>query len=164
MIKVDIYTDGSCLNNGQENATAGWASVLVCGDNSKQISGKVDGAKNGRAELTAVLEGLNALKPKKNMELNVTVYCDAAYIVNAFVPGKDGIRPIAYWFQHNGIKKDKKEVQNFDVWTAIKDQMVRLGLKVGTNLSFSKVAAHSGDVYNELCDKLAKKAATAAIH
>lgn len=77
MQKVTIYTDGACSGNP---GPGGWAAVLLYGDLKKEISGGSKQTTNNIMELTAILEGLKALKH----DCEVEIYSDSAYCVNAF--------------------------------------------------------------------------------
>lgn len=60
-----IYTDGSCINNGNENAIATWGYVVTNEDNKilEVCTGKVTGKQNSnRAELTAAIKALQHIK------------------------------------------------------------------------------------------------------
>ena len=59
---IDIYTDGSCLGNGNIDAPGGWGAVLIYKTNIKKVSGPIESTTNNRAELLAVINALNILK------------------------------------------------------------------------------------------------------
>ena len=142
MKKVDIYTDGACSYNP---GPGGWAAVLIYKGNEKEISGYEPESTNNRMELTAVLQALQALKEA----CYVTVYTDSAYIHNAFAKGW-----INNW-QANGWKTaSKKPVENQDLWKGI----IELAKK--HRVTWKKVKGHADDKYNNICDKLARKAIT----
>ncbi len=138
---IDIYTDGACSGNP---GPGGWGAVLLYGDNKKEISGAEPDTTNQRMELLAVIKALEALKVK---DWKVTVYSDSAYIVNAFKQNW-----IGNW-QKNGWKNSKKEaVANQDLWKRL------LALLELNQVNIEKVKGHSGDVWNEKCDELARHA------
>ena len=59
MQKVTIYTDGACSGNP---GPGGWAAILMAKDLKKEISGGNKSTTNNIMELTAIIEGLKALK------------------------------------------------------------------------------------------------------
>ena len=59
MEKVIIYTDGACSGNP---GPGGWGTILMYGDNKKEISGGKKNTTNNVMEVTAVIEGLKLLK------------------------------------------------------------------------------------------------------
>ena len=59
MQKVIIYTDGACSGNP---GPGGWAAVLMAGELKKEISGGDKNTTHTIMELTAIIQGLKALK------------------------------------------------------------------------------------------------------
>jgi ribonuclease HI len=138
---VTIYTDGACSGNP---GPGGWGAILMHGDRVKELSGGELETTNQRMELTAVLQALMALKVTG---WDVLVHSDSAYVVNAVGQGW-----LERW-QANGWKNSKKEpVANQDLWLKLL-QLMKLN-----RVAFAKVAGHSGDVWNERCDQLARQA------
>ena len=43
---IDIYTDGSCLGNGNVDAPGGWGAVLIYQTNIKNVSGPIESTTN----------------------------------------------------------------------------------------------------------------------
>lgn len=138
MQKVTIYTDGACSGNP---GPGGWAAILISGNNRKEISGGNKNTTNNIMEITAILEGLKALK----VECEVNIYSDSAYCVNAFNQG---------WI-YNWIKKGWKTaggepVKNKDLWQEL------YGLTQKHKVTFNKVKGHSDDELNNRCDEMAR--------
>ena len=61
MEKVIIYTDGACSGNP---GPGGWGTILMYKEHKKELSGGAKNTTNNIMEITAVLEGLRALKTK----------------------------------------------------------------------------------------------------
>ena len=138
MQKVIIYTDGACSGNP---GPGGWAAILIYGDNKKEISGGSPKTTNNIMELTAILEGLKALK----VDCEVEIYSDSAYSVNAFNQG---------WI-YNWIKKGWKtasgeSVKNKELWQEL------YNLTKKHKVTFNKVKGHSDNELNNRCDELAR--------
>lgn len=79
---IQIFTDGACLNNGQLQARGSWAAILRNPEGRmKEIAGPLEGDQqiNNRAELTAVIKGLQALKNPGSVVEAVT---DSIYVKN----------------------------------------------------------------------------------
>ncbi len=138
MKKVDIYTDGACSGNP---GAGGWCAILIYKGIEKIVSGGVRETTNNRMEMTAVIEGLKALREK----CDVTVYSDSAYTVNAVEQGW-----LSYWIAHNWHTKDKSEVKNVDLWQSLFTEMQKHKLR------FVKVKGHSDNEYNNRCDEIAR--------
>ena len=138
MQKVIIYTDGACSGNP---GPGGWAAILISGKNRKEISGGNKNTTNNIMEITAILEGLKALK----VECEVNIYSDSEYCVNAFNQG---------WI-YNWIKKGWKTasgepVKNKELWQEL------YVLTQKHKVTFNKVKGHSDDELNNRCDEMAR--------
>lgn len=145
---VELYTDGSTIGNP---GVGGWGAVLLYQDSkefyTKEISGSSQETTNNRMELTAVIEGLNALK----CTCDVIVYSDSQYVVYAHTKGR-----IKHWQADGWLRKGDKKVPNSDLWQEL------LQVEEKHHVKFVWVRGHKGNVLNERCDKLAKQAARKA--
>ena len=63
---VEIFTDGSCSGNP---GAGGWGTVLRYNGVEKELSGGEAMTTNNKMELTAVIEGLKALKKPCKVKL-----------------------------------------------------------------------------------------------
>ena len=100
MEEVIIYTDGACSGNP---GPGGWGSILMMGENKKEISGGKKDTTNNVMELTAVIEALKLLKRPCKVDL----YSDSAYVVNAFLQNW-----ILGWIKNGWRNSNKEEVKN----------------------------------------------------
>jgi len=77
-----VYTDGSCINNGQANAKAG-IGIYFSKDNPANVSRELDGSNetltNNIAELTACIEAIKIIR--ENPIKNKTIVTDSEYII-----------------------------------------------------------------------------------
>ena len=137
MKKVDLYTDGACSGNPGKG---GYGGILIYNGIEKEYSGFEEETTNNRMELRAVIEGLKMLK--ETVELNI--YSDSAYVVNAFLEGW-----IENWQANNWKTASKKPVQNIDLWQEL------LELLNPHSITWHKVKGHADNEYNNRCDKLA---------
>ena len=135
--KVTIYTDGACSGNP---GPGGWGTVLIYKNTKKELCGYEKETTNNRMELTAVINGLSALKEKCSVDL----YSDSAYIVNAVNNGW-----LEKWIINGWRKADKKPVENSDLWTTLS------GLMSQHIIEFKKVKGHADSELNNRCDFLA---------
>lgn len=138
MKKVSIWTDGACSYNP---GPGGWAAILQYGKAEKVLSGGKNETTNNVMELTAVVEGLKALKEK----CSVLLYSDSAYVVNAVEQG---------WLHNwkaNGFRTaDKKPVKNRELWEELDALLSEHAVK------FIKVKGHADNEYNNRCDSIAR--------
>ena len=107
---------------------------------AQSISGGEDSTTNNRMELTAVIEGLAALKEP----CEVTLTSDSKYVLDALLKGW------VYSWKKNGWKKaDKKPALNVDLWERL------LALLEVHKVDLHWVHGHQGHPENERCDALA---------
>ncbi|MBQ9965079.1 MAG: ribonuclease HI, partial [Clostridia bacterium] len=118
----------------------GWGTILRFNGVEKELAGGAPSTTNNRMELTAVIEGLRALKET----CEVTVTSDSKYVIDAIQKGW------VYSWKRNGWRKaDKKPALNADLWEAL------LTLLNIHKVSFVWVHGHQGHAENERCDRLA---------
>ncbi|MBE5781513.1 MAG: ribonuclease HI [Clostridiales bacterium] len=140
MKQVTIYSDGACSGNP---GPGGWGTILIYGELEKELSGYEGDTTNNRMELLGAIYGLEAL----NQPCEVKLYSDSAYLCNAINQNW------LYNWQRNGfIKKDKKPVENVDLWKRIIAMMEK------HRVTFIKVKGHADNAYNNRCDALARGA------
>ena len=140
MDKVIIYTDGACSGNP---GPGGWGSILMMGENRKEISGGKKDTTNNVMELTAVIEALKLLKRPCKVDL----YSDSAYVVNAFLQNW-----ILGWIKNGWKNSSKEEVKNKELWQEL------FSLTKIHDVTFHKVKGHADNEYNNRCDELARNA------
>ena len=146
-MKVTIYTDGAARGNPE--GPGGYGAVIVYIDtkgrtHTKELSAGFDKTTNNRMELMAVIVALEAL----NRPCAVHLLADSKYVVNAFTEGW------VYNWLNNGWKTANKEpVKNRALWERL------LKAAKPHTITWEWVKGHAGVEYNEICDKLATKAA-----
>ena len=134
--QVTLYTDGACSGNP---GPGGWACVLLYKGTEKELFGGELETTNNRMELTAVIEGLKALKESCSVEL----YTDSKYVLEGTT------KWLQSWEEKGWKKADKKPVLNVDLWQVLS------GLLKQHEISWHWVKGHAGDAYNERVDALA---------
>jgi ribonuclease HI len=137
---IELFTDGACSGNP---GPGGWAAILRSGPHESELSGGEIQTTNNRMEMTAVIEGLRAIKQPSH----VSIYTDSKYVM-------DGARSwIIGWKKRGWKTADKKPVKNEDLWRALDEQQSR-----HLSVKWTWVAGHSGHVENERADFLARSA------
>ena len=137
MKEVTIYTDGACSGNP---GVGGWGTILVYKGREREMSGGAAETTNNRMELTAVIEGLKALKEA----CKVTVVTDSQYVANGINLGW-----AQSWKANGWRKKDRKPALNPELW----DELLTLISKHEVTIEWVK--GHDGHPENERCDKMA---------
>ena len=147
-VEVILYTDGACRGNP---GPGGWAFILRhlrTGKELRRAAGD-EATTNNRMEMTAVIEGLKALK----RPTRVRVVTDSQYVSRGMTEW------VAGWMRHGwrrGPKPSSKPVKNVELWKVL------VALCERHTVEFEHVAGHAGHPENEECDRMAVKAARGA--
>lgn len=95
-------------------------------------------------ELKGLLKALE-LATTKYKDYDVVIYCDSAYVVNAFNEW------IYSWARNNWINSSKEEVKNLDLIKLLYDY----AKQDFPNYVVYKIAGHNNELGNELADAYA---------
>lgn len=128
---INIYTDGSCINN-----KGGWAYIIVAGeDKIISNSGRSLNTTNNRMELTACLKAIEKVIELGYNHDNCILYTDSQYVITT-------------------VCGDRKFFQtNQDLISLVRDK------KCFVNIEFKWVKAHNGNWFNESVDIMARQKA-----
>ena len=96
MFQVIMSTDGACSGNP---GPGGFAAVMRCGNNTKEIAGFESQTTNNRMELRAVIEGVMVLKK----QCSVLVRTDSHIVCNAIANIDE--MPAKGWLTKTGAKR-----------------------------------------------------------
>jgi ribonuclease HI len=136
-----LFTDGACLfNPGQ----GGYGGILITGRERKEFSGGFRLTTNNRMELMAVITGLEMLLSP----CIVHVFSDSKYVVDAINLGW-----VENWQERGWKRNTRGKVENVDLWKRLLIQLAR------HKVDFVWVRGHTGNPYNERCDRLSNQAA-----
>ncbi|QER42074.1 ribonuclease HI [Thermodesulfobacterium sp. TA1] len=137
---VKVYVDGACLGNP---GPGGWAVLILEDDKEHIITGGAFFTTNNQMELEAVIQGLSVFKEPTE----ITIFCDSEYVI------KGATEWLPNWKKRGYKTSDGKPVKNRELWERL-DALLQKH-----KVSFKKVLAHSGDLFNEKVDQIAKKSA-----
>ena len=137
MKTVTLYTDGACSGNP---GPGGWGAILEFNGHEKELSGGESSTTNNRMELTAVIEGLSALKEPCRVEL----YSDSKYVIDSLEKGW-----ARSWQKRGWVKSDKTPALNPDLWEKL------LALADTHELHCHWVKGHAENEKKNRCDQLA---------
>lgn len=152
-ISIVIYTDGSCSNNGYNNAQGG-IGVYFPNKELPHVSKifDLDNPTNQRTELYAILVAIKYIHSKLNLKkYNLLIKSDSTYSINCIT------KWVNNWINNGWKNREGKDVANRDLIEPIYEYYLKYDIK------FEHVAAHTkGDdedsIYNAKVDKLATKA------
>lgn len=138
---VHLFTDGACSGNP---GPGGWAFILRHPSSGKELesSGAERETTNNRMELTAVIRGLAALKRPSGVEL----FTDSVYV------GKGLSQWLPKWKANGWRRKERGRlapIKNEDLWRELDQLLAR------HDVTYTRVAGHSGHAENDRVDELA---------
>ncbi len=133
---ITIFTDGASRGNP---GRGGWGSVVVTDNIVTELGGREDNTTNNRMELSAAINGLNAVLSSEEIVLNT----DSSYVINGITKWVNG------WIRNGWVTKTKEEVSNRDLWQKL------VSASEGKKISWNYVGGHSGILGNERCDVIA---------
>ncbi|HRN72175.1 MAG TPA: ribonuclease HI [Ginsengibacter sp.] len=136
--KITIYTDGAARGNP---GPGGYGIVMMYGPHRKELSEGYRLTTNNRMELLAVIKALESVK---NPEIEIDLFTDSKYVVDAISKGW-----LNKWINTN-FKGGKK---NVDLWKHYYQVSKKFKIK------FHWVKGHAENIYNNRCDQLATEAA-----
>ena len=136
---INIWTDGACSGNP---GPGGWGALIKYNNSVKKISGSEKYTTNNRMEMMAVIKALKDV----DVESKINLYTDSKYV-------KEGITNwIHGWKKNNWTNSNKKDVKNKDLWVELDI------LSQKYNITWNWVKGHSGNIENDIADKLATEA------
>jgi len=136
--EVTLFTDGACRGNP---GPGGWGVILEYGSTRKSLHGGEQATTNNRMELTAVIQGLAALK----RGCHVKIVTDSKYVLQGITEWMPN------WKKRGWRTTARKPVLNQDLWQQL-DALVQKH-----KIEWEWVKGHSGHLENELADQLANR-------
>ncbi|MBL1265626.1 ribonuclease HI [Candidatus Methylomicrobium oryzae] len=133
---VVIYTDGACRGNP---GPGGWGVILSYKGIVKELYGGEMETTNNRMELTAAIQGLEALKKQCKVELNT----DSKYVLQGITEW------LPNWKKRGWKTAGNKSVKNEDLWRRLDAAGSR------HMIEWKWVKGHSGHKENDRADELA---------
>ncbi|CAN7586186.1 ribonuclease H family protein [Bosea sp. LjRoot237] len=145
--EITVHFDGSCLlTAGAPPGTlhpGGYAAVLLndLTGSRKTLKGPLPDTTNNRAELTAAIKALEAIRPGAF----VTMVGDSQLVTKGMTEWRFG------WKRKSWRGSDNKPIKNLDLWL----QLVELAEKPA-KLEWVWTKGHAGHLQNEEVDGLAR--------
>lgn len=154
---VEIYTDGSALDNGSENCSGGWGVCALVPDEKSEAGVRIDKmlwgrdgyTTNNKMELIALLTALK-LAQTDYIQEQCIIKSDSAYCVNMFNEW------IYSWQKRGWVRPKNQEIKNLDlvkkIWNYCTIDY--------PNFRVEKVKGHSTVLGNNIADCLATNSLT----
>lgn len=143
---LNIYTDGGCAGNQNDDNLGGWGAVLEFGPHRKELFGSEPNTTNNRMEMTGLLEAFRAItKPDQT----IRVFSDSAYLMDCF-------REKWYeeWLKNGWKTKSKKDVSNRDLWEELLPYLEEHDItfyRVKGHVNLDNPALDLGKLYMTFC-------------
>lgn len=145
-MKIEVYADGSATT---ADKPGGWGYVVVINDKKyAECAGHMEKASNNDAEMEAAIQGLAAVL-KYTSEMDRLDFGHTGQIRPRTVTLVSDSQLILGWASGRYKFKQLDKIKKYQALTAL---MARL------QADTRWVRGHSGDEYNERCDKLANQA------
>ena len=138
--EVTVYTDGGCEPNP---GAGGYGARVVCGGQTRELSGGFKRTTNNRMEIFAAIAGLEALTTPSH----VTLISDSRYVVDTME-----LAWAKRWRANGWWRTRRERAVNADLWERL------LALCERHRVTFKWVKGHAGHEQNERCDMLAMEA------
>lgn len=151
---INVFTDGSSINNGKKYARGGYAAVFPdYPEYTKSETLREGVVTNNRAEYSALIlafEQCELIDPGRKRR--IVVYTDSELLINSITKWLQG------WKKRQWKKADGKPVLNRDLLEIIDSWMMK------RNIVMHHVRAHTGrtdwaSTWNNIADEMARKAA-----
>ncbi|KAI1151401.1 ribonuclease H-like protein [Nemania diffusa] len=160
--KILIYTDGACVNNGQDGAKAAWAFHFGPEPDARTCSGRLENKgpfgddcaqTSNRAELRAALAALRARQWSDDGYRTVVIASDSEYLV------KGASEWVRKWTDNHWKTSGGKNVANRDLWEMLLGEAERYE-EENLAIEFWRIERNM----NEITDAAAKKATLKTDH
>lgn len=138
-----VHCDGSCLGN----PGPGGVGIVIVNDDKVlyELSFGEKLTTNNIMELTATIAAISFIRTELKYEGTIEIFTDSKYVV-------DGMNSWRHGWKKKGWKDSKnKPVKNLELWQLLDE--------IGNECTYTHEYGHSGNVYNEMADVLAKAAA-----
>ncbi|CAE6458593.1 unnamed protein product [Rhizoctonia solani] len=144
--QVEVWTDGSCLGNGKDNATAAYAVYFGPGDPRNEAARAPGNQTNNVGEIYAVIRALEIVDESVK---RLIIYTDSKYTIESlgWLPG---------WKKRGGMTSTNKPAKNYSMIKYMDALMARRGDRV----ELVHVRGHQSNDGNNAADLMARNAAT----
>ena len=166
MAPTDLYTDGSCSDNGRPFAAAGWGVHVYNSDQLGEFFGALPGQvqTNNRAELAAVEAALQLAWDSTHAHCRIFADCNLACmaLTNDTTEWSWrkalGVQGWLHRWESNGWRNAAgKRVRHADIWKRILRRYRLFESEPNRCVEIMHVTVHDGNDGNERSDSLVKR-------
>lgn len=157
---IDVFVDGSSINNGMPNCRAGYGAYFPNAE-YLNISEKIDETKekvsNNVGELLACIKAIEKIQENLPDCRCIIIYTDSKLTIDSITEWCSG------WEKNNWVKKDKKPVKNVELvkklYTYYKTNNIRFNHVRSHQSEPPNKCSHNYYLWygNKMADLLAKK-------
>jgi ribonuclease HI len=141
---LTIYSDGGCSGNPGPGA---WAYILISGEERYRAVESVPSTTNNRMELQGVIAALQEVgRHPEWRDRELEIFTDSEYV-------KKGITEwIENWERNGWRTRSREAVKNKELWQDLRR------LSRSRSIRWRWLQGHSGNPWNEECDRLVRQA------
>jgi len=150
-MKVVVFTDGACTNNGKKGAQASWACWFPDHPNISKAERvpETEPQTNQRGELMAIAKAVEIIKSNFPFDTEIQIYSDSKYSIDCLTTWLPG------WVAKNWKTSQNADVKHRDIIEATSNLLSKFD-----GFTFTHVKAHTGnDDYqsknNHIVDRMA---------
>jgi ribonuclease HI len=140
--RVEVFTDGSTINNGKKNASGG-VGVFFYDDSFKNISERYNSnnVTNQKCEILAIIKGLQVIKSKfgrHSKKINILIHTDSEYCIkcmNSYIKN---------WIRNNWKLRNGNNVKNRNLL----ELLLNLSNEFN-NISYNHIRSHKQEPINK---------------
>lgn len=144
---LNVYVDGSCINNGKGREARGGYGGYYGHNDERNFSYPLDSDErqtNNRGELKAAIHAVRQANISGNRQ-RLNIHTDSEYV----------IKGITSWIS-NWKRRGFEGVENTDLWQDLDRAVTHRKQHFGADaITFTHVRGHSGNHGNEMADQLA---------
>ena len=156
---VDIFVDGSSINNGKRNCKAGYGIFFPQAEYlnvSQKLDEKEIKVSNNVAEMMACIRAIEISRDTFHDLRQIRIFSDSEYTINCVTKWCEK------WKKDNWVKYDKKPIKNLDLIKKLYDYYLEYPIEFIHVRSHQPMpSTYSEDYYywhgNNAADLLAKK-------
>ena len=136
---INIYIDGSCINNGNPNAQAGYGVYFKKDDERNEYARVIGKQSNNTGELTALIRAIEIVYDNLNIQsstIKINIYTDSEYVIKCAGNYGDKLSKNEWKTTTGSVPPNLKLIQRIhEIYKPFKKQIELFHIKAHTGLS-----------------------------